>query len=54
MEKKKRYSELVKQNFKPKISTKLRQSINESQLKSSTARASLDRTAQIETGKKYL
>lgn len=46
MEKKKRYSELVKQNFKPKISIKLRKSINESQMKVSTAREGLDRTSQ--------
>ncbi len=38
MEKKKRYSELVKENFKPKISVKLRNSINESQLQKTTAK----------------
>ena len=38
VEKKKRYSELVKQNFKPRVSESLRNSINESQMKTSTAR----------------
>lgn len=54
VEKKKRYSDLVKQNFKPKISIKLRQSVNESQMKASSARAGLDRSSQIQKGKEYL
>ena len=36
MEKKKRYSELVKQNFKPKVSSRLKNSIAESSLKASS------------------
>lgn len=36
MEKKKRYSEIVKQNFKPQISLKKKKDLEESQLRASS------------------
>ena len=45
---------MVKNKYKPAISTKLRQSIAQSALKTSFAKESPDRSIVVEKGKLYL